>query len=312
MTKIAFIGDIHGKNATPLGRLCSYNDDLFDKLKFIRGYCEQNAIKTVIHLGDIYDKPEATDAWKNKFIQCWKDFNGNFYSIIGKAHDLFFNNEQSFSKTCLYNLELSGVLKVLIEPIQIGDVAIYPLSMHINEAKKQLKSLDKNFKIGMENILLAHQFYDWELDLDAGFTREELSKLLTNTSLILGHDHRQHDTEVAGLCQIFRPGSLMRTELSDTMIHQKPRILVYDNHNWSYIEVPHRPITEIYDVTGYRFKKTNSKLFRNLHNNLNDISKYLHTNTKAVLCSKALKDLNCPSDEFEYLKSVHQLCNQEF
>lgn len=311
-----FIGDIHGKPHCPLSRLCDYNEDLFKKLEWIRDYCNDNHVQTIVHLGDIYDKPEASDEWKNKFIRIWKEYNGNFYSIIGKSHDLFYNTEQSFSKTCLYNLELSGVLKVLREPIDFGDAILYPLSMHIDKAKEELKhlnTLEMLHNVSKNVILLAHQFYDWSLDKRAGFTKEELQQLDFKCSLILGHDHRQHEDVNINNVIVRRPGSLMRTELSETTISQKPRVLLYDNGLWNYIEVPHKNINEIYDVNEYRLNKTNTKVFRAIENSLTNISKYIHNdNDTIVSCSKALKDLGCPPEEFEYLKTVFQDCSQPF
>lgn len=314
MTKILFLGDIHGKKANPLDRLCDYNEDQYMKLEWIRDYCIKNEIGTIVHLGDIADKPEMPEEWKNRFIQIWKQYQdyGKFYSIPGLLHDFFHNREDSYSKTCLYNLELSGVLEVLREPVYFRDVALVPLSMHTKEAKEQIKYIDKKFKIGVEYILLAHQFYNWELDKDAGFTEEELQTIGVSCSLVLGHDHRQYEDEQVGYVTVRRPGSLMRTELSETTISMKPRMLLYDNHIWSYIEIPHRPIEEIYNVAEYKNNKANAKVFKSLKNNLEDISKYFHQDDTVIPCSQALRELGCPSEEFNYLKAVYQSCGQEF
>ena len=311
MTKLLFLGDIHGKAINPLKRLCSYNEDLFAKLEWIRDYANENKIDAVVHLGDIFDKPEATDEWKNKFIQIWKQYNGKFYSIIGMLHDLFYNNEQSYVKTCLYNLELSGVLKVIDNTtITIGDVELVSLNMRTKEAKKQLVAIPKSSS--KYQIILAHQFYEWDLDKSAGFTEDEVSSIDHDCSLILGHDHRQHGTEHVNHVDIYRPGSLMRTELSETTIEQKPRVLLFDDGSFNYIEVPHKSIQEIYDVANYRVTKSTAKAFRNIKNNLADVSKYLHTDTTVKTCSEALEELKCPSAEFNYLKTVHQMSGLEF
>lgn len=312
MTKLLFLGDIHGKAINPLKRLCSYNEDLFAKLTWIRDYANEEHIDAVVHLGDIFDKPEATDEWKNKFIQIWKQYNGKFYSIIGKLHDLFYNNEQSYVKTCLYNLELSGVLEVLdnTSTIVSGDVELLSLSMHTKEAKKQLVELKES--PWQYQIILAHQFYEWDLDKSAGFTEDDAASVQHKCSLILGHDHRQHETVHINNVDVYRPGSLMRTELSETTIEQKPRVLLFDNGKFSYIEVPHKPIQEIYDVANYRVAKSTAKAFRNIKNNLADISKYLHTDSSVKTCSTALKELKCPPEEFNYLKTVHQMSGLEF
>lgn len=315
MTKILFIGDIHGKRTNPLNRLCDYNEDQYKKLEWIRDYCMSNDVRTIVHLGDIFDKPEATEEWKNKFIQIWKPYQsfGKFYSIVGKLHDLFYNVEQSYPKTCLANLELSGILEVIDSKIiAVDNVELCALSMHTTTAKKQMLELDKSFRVGYEHIILAHQFYQWELEPEAGFTEEELKTIQTKCSLVLGHDHRQHQTQEVDMVSVFRPGSLMRTELSEETIQMKPRVLLYDNGSWNYIEVPHRDITEIYNVQEYRTKKANSKLFRQLENNLEDIGKYFHNNDTVIPCSQALKELNCPQEEYEYLKAVYQVCSQEF
>lgn len=312
--KMLFIGDIHGKKQSPLDRLCDYNEDQYKKLEWIRDYAIKNDIKVIVHLGDIADKPEMPEEWKNRFIQIWKQYQpyGKFYTIPGLLHDYFHNREESYSKTCLYNLELSGVIEMIRETVDFGDVALMPLSMFTKEAKEQIRFIDKTFKIGTEYVLLAHQFYDWELNKDAGFTEDELMTICTPCSLVLGHDHRQHNDIQVGHVTVRRPGSLMRTELSETTIAMRPRVLLYDSHIWTYLEVPHRPIEEIYNVTEYRNNKANAKVFRDLKNNLEGISKYFHQTNDIILCSEALSKLNCPVEEYEYLKAVHQTCCQEF
>lgn len=309
--KICFIGDIHLKKMSPLNRLIDYNDDLLKKLEWIRDYCNTNEIDTVVHLGDIADYPDMPDGLKNKFIQTWRLYKGTFYSIVGMSHDLFYNNEQSYFKTCLYNLELSGILQVLYEPVLIDNIRLAPLDMHIDKAKEQIRHA------GLDNhrtIFLAHQFYNWDLDKRAGFEEDDFVNLDKECSLILGHDHRQHNDVVSGNVTIRRPGSLMRTELSEETISKKPRVLLFDSttDTWDYITVPHRDINEIYNVAEYRAKKSNLKSFKQVKNALENISSYFHKDDTIIHCSKALEDLKCPPAEYEYLKSVYQLCNQQF
>lgn len=314
MTSILFIGDIHGKKSNPLDRLCDYNEDQYKKLEWIRDYCINNKIETIVHLGDIADKPEMPEEWKNRFIQIWRPYvqYGKFYTIPGLLHDYFHNREESYTKTCLYNLELSGVISVIREPILIDSVKLIPLSMFTMEAKEQIIRIDEQIDISKENILLAHQFYEWELNKESGFTEDELMQIIGPCSLILGHDHRQHPDVSVGNVVVRRPGSLMRTELSETTIAMRPRVLLYDNYDWKYIEVPHRPIEEIYNVIEYRNKKKNVKVFRNLENNLEGIDKYFHRNDSIIPCSQILSNINCPSEEFDYLRRVHQICCQDF
>lgn len=314
MTKILFVGDIHGKPSSPLGRLKDYNEDLFKKLEWIFDYCVENQVKYLVHLGDICDKPEMPEKWKNKFIQLCSKYSGKFefLTIIGVLHDFFHNREESYYDTCLYNLELAKVIKVLREPLDLGDTVLYPMSLYTKDCKKQIIHIDKNFKIDREYILLAHQFYNWDLDESAGFTKEELETIGVQCSLVLGHDHRQHDTEQVDMVQVFRPGSLMRTELSETMINQKPRVLLYDNHVWSYIEVPHRDITEIYNVAEYRARKSNIRAFKQATNALDSLKSAFSDFEQKIYCSGYLKEQGCPADEFNYLKAVHQTCGQPF
>lgn len=314
MTKIAFIGDIHGKNSSPLNRLCDYNEDLFNKLKYIRDYCMSKGIDTIVHLGDIHDKPEASDEWKNKFIEIWSQYNGKFYSIIGMLHDLFHNREESYNKTCLRNLELSGILSVIRKPLIIDNkIKLIPLNMRIKQAKEEILRVDELYDDSYVNVLLAHQFYDWTLDQNLGFTEEELLSIKNKFILILGHDHRQYDNMQIGNILVVRPGSLMRTELSEETIVAKPRIAVLDDFgNLEYVEIPHRDINLIYDVKEYRLRKSNTKLFKNIKNDISEIADYLHKSDEVISCSCALKEFNCPDGEYNYLKAVHQVCNQPF
>lgn len=315
--KIALIGDIHGKNRNPLGRLQDYNDDLFNKLQWIVNYCNKNKIETIIHLGDIHDKTEATDEWKNRFIQIIRQFKGLFYTIIGN-HDLPNNNEKLYYQTCLRNLELAGAAFILRDPIQVGKAKIIPLSLDIQKAKKELQSYAEQAKETNETwIFVGHHYYQFDLKPEAGFVEDDFRQFKSSMNLVLGHDHRQHESIfVNRCCNLFRPGSMMRTELSEETITMRPRFLVYDSSKtlepWTYIEIPHRDINEIYDVAMYRNKKNNTKYFKQTRNALDNMDKYLKTQEVSIPCSKALKKLNCPSEEYEYLRYVYQSCSQEF
>lgn len=312
MTKICFIGDIHGKMFSPQDRLTDYNNDLFNQMIWVRDYCNDNNINVIVHLGDIFDKPEASDSWKNRFIEIWKDFNGKFYSIIGAAHDLFYNNEKSFNKTCLRNLELSGVLEVLDDKqIVIDNVHLISLSINVTKAKKDIKSIE--LSNNQYNIFVAHQFYEWGLDRKSGFTSYDLSKVNVPCSLILGHDHHQYDNVVCGNVTIYRPGSFMRTELSEETIKMTPRILIFDDGKFNYINVGcSRKIDEIYNVSEYRLRKSNTRVFSQIENTIKDLENYLHNDDTIIPCSKALKELKCPEPEYNYLKSIYSICNQPF
>lgn len=314
-SKICFIGDIHGKNRNPLGRLYDYNEDLFYKLNWIIRYCNDNNINKIVHLGDIHDKTESSDEWKNKLIMTIRQFNGDFYSLIGN-HDLPNNNEQLYSQTCLFNLELSGAIKILREPEIIDFGQIIPLSLDIQKAKKDLIKYYEESEAGSTCIFVGHNYYNFSLNLNAGFVDEDFAEIRSKIYMVLGHDHRQHEAVTTGNCTIFRPGSLMRTELSEETISMRPRILIYANDSlvssWKYVEVPHRDINEIYDVGFYRSKKINTKYFKQTANALDNIDKYLKAQNVQIKCSDALKQLNCPIEEYEYLKAAYQMCSQEF
>lgn len=315
--RICFIGDIHGKVSSPLDRLTDYNEDLFAQMRWLIDFMNDKDIKYAVHLGDLFDKPEMPDWWKNRFIETWKSYKGQLYSIIGMAHDLFYNREESYEKTGLYNLELSGILKVLREPITLEhQIQLLPLSMKIDNAKEDLKTIQSKFDMSVEHhIMLAHQFYKWSLDESAGFIESDFAHLSTyRLHLILGHDHRQHDTELAYSTYIDRPGSFMRTELSEDTINIKPRVLLFDTDSAyrDYITVKCRDINEIYNIAEYRHRKASTKTFKQIRNSIQEIANYLHKDESIISCSQALKELDCPIEEYNYLKSVHQICNQQF
>lgn len=311
MIKIAFIGDIHGKNGTPLGRLQDYNEDLYAKLEWIVDYCNSNDILKIVHLGDIHDKWDVSDEWKNRIIKILRGYNGEFLTLIGN-HDEPYGSEKYHYQTCLHNLELAGVLKIFNEPEVLEDTVVIPLSLGIKRAKEQLHAYGESQKIGFEYIFCAHHFYEFGLCPEAGFVKEDLQSYMQQASIILGHDHKQYDTSTIDMMTLYRPGSLMRTELSEETIKQRPRILVYDNHIWNYVEVPHRTIDEIYNVQDYRNRKSDVKLFRSIQNNLESVGKYFHNSDTIIPCSQALKELGCPIEEYNYLKAVYQQCAQAF
>lgn len=309
---IMFIGDIHGKNKTPLNRLKDYNDDLFKKMEWLVSYCNANQIRYCIHLGDIHDKTEASDEWKNRFIQIWRQYNGKFYTIFGN-HDIPYNEESLYTKTCLRNLELSGVIEVLREPLIIDDVSIVPLSLDLAKSKEIIKYSIKN-NIGLHLIFVGHHFYEFGLNRKAGFVEEDFKDISSRVDLVLGHDHKQYETKFVNQMMILRPGSLMRTELSEATINMVPRVLVLDRDlGFQYVQVPHRDINEIYNVQEYYSKKQNAKYFKQTINALENMNKYLDRKSESsILCSEALKELGCPQPEFDYLKAVYQQCGQEF
>lgn len=317
MTKILFIGDIHGKNKSPLNRLKDYNEDLFTKLRWVVDFCAKEEVAACIHLGDIHDKTDATDEWKNQFIQVCRGFTCDFYTIIGN-HDLPYNNEQLYYKTCLRNLELSGAIQILREPLEYSGLRIVPVPYDLSKAKQFIVDDYLSQKGGTYSIYLAHHFYEFGLQKNQGFVESDFEQTKGfKAALVLGHDHRQFDTITVNDLSIFRPGSLMRTELSEATISMHPRILLYDNESalssWRYINVPHRDINEIYDVADYRARKTGANYFKQISNALDNMDKYLKADSVSMIsCSDALKELNCPKEEYDYLRLVYSQCNQQF
>ena len=314
MSKVMFVGDIHGKSKQPLGRLLDYNEGLYAKLECIVNFCNNNSVEYIIHLGDIHDTWNTQDEWKNRVISIFKQFKGKVYSLVGN-HDLASGNESFYYKTCLRTLELSGALTILKEPLKLNLSIILPLSLDIKQAKKDFINIIGNTPVGLKCICVGHNYYEFGLDKNAGFTEDffvENDRL--GVDVILGHDHTQYPDCTAGNTTIIRPGSLMRTELSETTIEQKPRVLLYDDSKleYTYIEVPHRPINQIYNVQEYRMHKSTAKALRQISSNIEDISKYVHSDNTVVRCSDALKELQCPTEEYEYLRSVYQMCGQEF
>ena len=67
-----------------------------------------------------------------------------------------------------------------------------------------------------------------------------------------------------------------------------------------------------YDVGFYRSKKAQAKYFKQTSNALDNIDKYLKAQNVQIKCSDALKKLDCPTEEYEYLKAAYQMCSQEF
>lgn len=217
MAKILFITDLHIKAECGV-RTGNYLDDIISKLEWVVSYSNKNKCIPVFG-GDIFDASTVSDTVKNRVIQTFCGFETVPYVIWGN-HDMRYNNHNLDEQTSLYNLIVSGVLRVL-DKVEIDGCML-------NGGIGGIETY------GMRQIAVRHAFLNipdgvWSISFNEMETLDECL-------LLLGHDHSEHDDVEYGNVKVIRPGSFGRVKRGDEN-KRNPQIVVIDTKDLSYEKI---------------------------------------------------------------------------
>lgn len=208
--KFAVIGDMHLNAATPKSRIDDYPKTMMEKMAILRRHLISRGVKHLILLGDIFHKAKQPSDFEFRVAEEFLKFRKEgieVYSIFGN-HDQQYDRLDTYDKTSLGLMFLTGVIspftKITFEREGKRNVNLY--GCHFPNDVPEVGDFDSY------NILVAHKFYEYNLDKDS-LTKEELEKHPFKMYL-LGHDHVPYDMVTQrtsdGLVRIVRPGSFSR------------------------------------------------------------------------------------------------------
>src|SRR5574344_1091328 len=317
--KIAVVGDIHSSVVNPRSRVDNYNESLFFKLSYILNY----GIDTSLFLGDIFHKPKSTETIENRFITellSAKSKGVSSYTILGN-HDFYYNDVATLPKTAIYNIMLSDGFRLIQDTnsLSLGGFDILCLPYNIKDVPAGLDKIADYVKEhnSTDVVILGHHFFEWQLNLDWSITTDMLDKALskcTNTRfyIFLGHDHQPHDEVKSNNWTVYRPGSLTRYALTDYALTQIPSfyLLDTDTKDVKLINIPCKTAQEVFNITAYKVNKKAKRVFADVQKRLQEIDFTKQTEQEKI--SETLMSMNTPKDEFEYLRSLHVINNQDF
>lgn len=111
MTKIVILGDIHIGSRNESLVFAEYHISFFEKQ--LIPYLKDNDIKTIIQLGDIFDKHKALNfhiyhMWKERVFDVLQKMGVSLYILIGN-HDVYFRNDNKVNSPKLILEEFNNI-----------------------------------------------------------------------------------------------------------------------------------------------------------------------------------------------------------
>lgn len=212
--EIVFVGDTHFNYISPRSRIDDYPTVCLNKLDTLRKLCKARNISHVVFLGDLFHKPKQPVDYLLRVLQALKKFQQDNIAcyVVAGNHDLTYQRLDSLDKSALGLMIEAEVIKPfsLLRFNLSGQASLNIYGAHYSEEFHPLMELDTSHNpIGDYNILVAHAFYNF--DLDSSSLHEKDLVNLGYDMYVLGHDHTPYDLETAGgKSLVVRPGAFMR------------------------------------------------------------------------------------------------------
>lgn len=295
---IAIVGDPHLQATCPRSRVDT--DYLGTQLDEILSICEVE--EHVVFLGDFLNRPSLpTDAELRvlEFLLERKRNGNSIYTIIGN-HDIYnMSMGRGFDESKLAIFEAAGAITVLRPGECYG---IYGLRVW-NAGMVRPIELPSVFEEEAD-IVLAHYYFDKTIDPEMTITPEMLESR-PPAFWFCGHDHEPYDpVKLINGTQVHRPGSLARDAAWPYNRNRIPEYCVIEDGEVIYKEVPRcRPSKELFRE-GVFEKLPDMNDTGDILSQLDSLMErlILGARHKDVTILGALRELECPLMEYEYLE----------
>ena len=242
---IAVVLDLH------FGKKCNFrleeNMDqvISKKLDFIKDYCIEKEIKTVIFAGDIFENCSINRATFMSAVKSFKKFKENNIEVlvIFGNHDEYRYNKNMRELTPLYDLVDLGLVFYLDGEYEVFRDGIKFICFSYLNTQKLYEFLlngkqenkDKNTRVA-----IGHAFYENEFmgGTEANITKEMLDKSDIDF-LVLGHDHTDYEDLKVGDKYVLRCGSILRDNTTQNSLNRTPSFYhITRNKQFERIEIP--------------------------------------------------------------------------
>lgn len=236
---IIFVGDPHAQSRNPGRRIDDYTSAIPKKLAFVRDLAEKNGYGVIV-LGDMFSR--AQDSQSLLMTRLCHAMRGRmpWYCLVGNhdIHELVLTDD-----TALAILGAAGVISILCKPgILTLETVHGPVNIHHIPYGHEIP-LALPIMAG-PNILISHA--DIVAHKESGYPGAVVNPQIENCPLAInGHVHKQQ-VGMKGGTQWILPGSLGRGTLD--VSGQTPHVLVFQNGEIEFVEVPHEK--NVFDFTG--------------------------------------------------------------
>ncbi len=244
--KVLITGDWHLTDKTPENRTDDYFKTQAEKIKFILKMAEKEKVEAILQPGDVFDNFRQSNFVLQYYINLFQNLPFYIYSTRGQ-HDMKYHSIDQ-DDTALSVLQAAFVVKICFTEYLSG-IAIYesPFEQGIPEPKGE-------YNILLTHRMIVHNDKIWEKQSEFDYA-ENLLRANPNYNLIVsGDNHHYFHAEVKGR-HLFNCGSLMRA--STAQLEHKPKIVIFDIDTKKYkeIEIPVKPISEVFDLHKVEKKK---------------------------------------------------------
>ena len=190
--KIALLGDTHFGARGDSQYFHTFFEKFYSEIFF--PYLKHNNIKTVLQLGDIFDRRKYTnhyslDEAKRYFFSKFEDYDIKLITLLGN-HDLFYKESLSISSSELFLTQFSNV-QIIKQPTRIEelDISVIPwiCKENFNECVKFIKKDNSRICVGHFEIT-GFKMYENSIMSDHGLSMDIFSNY---EDVFSGHYHHR-------------------------------------------------------------------------------------------------------------------------
>lgn len=264
--KLAIVGDIHISDVPPTSRTDDYRETIFKKLSFIREYCNNENVSTVLLLGDVFHRKNPnlnSHDTVRRLISLFSGFSAKVVEVPGN-HDISMTSK-NLGRQPLAVLEEAGAISIIGFPYTknfVFSTACFDLyGMGFAEVNDTLsenyESINEHILDSSKfNILCLHQMVlpDGESFFGDFINFAELAQLDFD-AFCVGHYHPGFNPPVQQKHGKFfiNPGAISRGSLDVHNIDRVPLFVILDISNaevrdFYTVEIPHAPSSSVFDL----------------------------------------------------------------
>ena len=212
MSKFLFYTDAHLSAKRPIHRVDSFVDSLLRKLEEVYEIAAEEGVDFVVFGGDFFNSHRIFNyEIIDEAIQIIDRFGKPTYAIVGQ-HDLVGYNKDTYRSSTLHFLEkYSTCFSTMWEPVELGDMVLYPCHTFDNfEAAFDVSVSRKKKSVLVAHHLITKETKPYDTYLVSSFTPCRYSMVLFGDY----HGGMEMTTAEDGTV-VYSPGALARLAISD-------------------------------------------------------------------------------------------------
>lgn len=241
--KVCLLTDTHAGVRNNSSVFMEHQIQFFEQVLF--PYVQQNNIKHMIHLGDVFDRRKDTNnyaihEWDDRVFAKWESLFEKVHIIIGN-HDTYFKNTNSINTPQRF-LSQYKKFQFYVDPCEQSlygvDTLILPWICESNAsiAANLIESSDASLVLGHLEVVGSPMFRGIE-NIDRGFEPSVFGKF---KKVLSGHFHiKSHQKNIHYL------GSPYATTWAEALDSRGFHVLDTDTLKLTFVENPHNPFVYV-------------------------------------------------------------------